>query len=63
MDGLDGRGPVRQDDDAVREADGLGNIVRDEQGRLMLAADDLRNVARDGQPRLIIQGGKRLIQQ
>ena len=27
VDGLDGRGPVRQDDDAVREADGLGNIV------------------------------------
>lgn len=34
----------------VREADGLGNVVRDEQGRLVLAADDLRDVARHGQP-------------
>ena len=45
---LDPPGPARQDQDPVCRADGLGEIVRDQDRRLFPAADDGADIVADG---------------
>ena len=60
---LDPPGPARQDQDPVCRADGLGEIVRDQDRRLFPAADDRADIITDGESCLIIKSRKRLIEQ
>ena len=59
---LDPPGPARQDQDPVCRADGLGEIVRDQDRRLFPAADDRADIITDGESCLIIKSRKRLIE-
>ncbi len=59
---LDPPGPARQDQDPVCHADGLGEIVRDQDRRLFPAADDRADIITDRESCLIIKSRKRLIE-
>ena len=61
--GMDVSRPFPQYNDPVSAADGLGQIVGDENGRFLLPADDGGNVITDGKPCLVIQGRERFVQQ
>ena len=57
-----GRAPG-EDDDPVRQADGLGEVVGDQEGGLAGSADDLADVVADGEPGLVVQGGEGLVEE
>ena len=61
--GGDAGGTFGQDDDAARERDRLGDVVRDEKGGLALASDDLGNVLRDEKAGLVVERGEGFIQE
>ena len=63
MDLFDDSRPVAEDNDAVRQTDGLGNIVSDQEGGFLLLSDDPVDILRNREPRLVIQCGKWFIQQ
>ena len=63
-DGLPDRGGAAgEDDDPVRQGDGLGEIVGHQDGGFLLPADDLADVVSHVEPGLVVQGGEGFIQE